>query len=131
MIHGCTPPWGWDGRPARRPFKRARLEGMKHKATVETMCASIGEGSSNIGRHQQLAMSMIRDGVENKAINAFASLGTFGKHECHIERDFHAWTRHLYGLKVDPYKLWVEVFRKGIELIMCICFFFSFMFIFV
>ena len=104
------PPMGWDGRPARRPFKRARLEGMEQKETVETMCASIGEGSSNIGPHQQLAMSMIRDGVENKAINTFASLGSFGKHNCNIERDFHAWTRHLYGMKVDPYKLWVEVF---------------------
>ena len=75
---------------------------MPVKHTVEHMIKSIGEGASNILPNQELAMSMLRDGILNVAVQAFASLGAFGRHSGHIERDFHRWTKHLYGFRVDP-----------------------------
>ena len=73
------------------------------------MIKSIGEGSCNILGNQDLALSMLEDGFTNIAVSNVASLGTYGKHSGHVERDFHRWTKHLYGLEIDPYFITVEV----------------------
>ena len=58
---------------------------------------------------KELADCMLRDSFSNVAVRCFASLGASGSQPSNAERDFHAWTRGLYGVHIDPYNLWVDV----------------------
>ena len=68
----------------------------------------IGSGKANISSVVSIAQSQRLDSLDmglklNPAIEAFASLGAFGKCPSHEERDLHRWLSGLHNLQLDVY----------------------------
>ncbi|CAE7832343.1 unnamed protein product [Symbiodinium sp. CCMP2592] len=76
---------------------------MPHSHAAEELLEMIGSGKSHVAHAQSLAVAMVRDGIPQEAVTAFASLGSFGAHESNAERDLHRWLRGLYGVTLEPY----------------------------
>ena len=71
----------------------------------------IASGKTNVAHAQGLAAAMVRDGIPQEAVTAFASLGSFGAHGSNAERDLHRWLRGLYGVTLEPYYIDVMLER--------------------
>lgn len=68
----------------------------------------IGSGKPNVSSVVSIAQSQRLDSLGvglklNPAIEAFASLGAFGKCPSHEERDLHRWLSGLHNLQLDVY----------------------------
>ena len=63
----------------------------------------IGSGKAHVAHAQNLAEAMVRDGIPQEAVSAFASLGSFGAHPSNAERDLHRWLQGIYGVSLEPY----------------------------
>lgn len=90
----------------RRPKSFRRREdysSMPHSHAAEELLEMIGSGKTNVAHAQGLAAAMVRDGIPQEAVTAFASLGSFGAHGSNAERDLHRWLRGLYGMTLEPY----------------------------
>ena len=74
----------------------------------------IGSGKTNVAHAQSLAAAMVRDGIPQEAIAAFASLGSFGAHASNAERDLHTWLRGIYGVTLEPYFISLMLERDDI-----------------
>ena len=55
------------------------------------------------------------------ANNSSASEGAHGKCSGNIERDFHRWTKGLYGMRAEPYHLWIDVHIPKADKVMPLC----------
>ena len=90
----------------RRPkcFRRRQdYSSMPHFHAADELLEMIGTGKTNVAHAQGLAAAMVRDGIPQEAVTAFASLGSFGAHGSNAERDLHRWLRGLYGVTLEPY----------------------------
>ncbi|CAK9069954.1 unnamed protein product [Durusdinium trenchii] len=70
----------------------------------------IGRGQLSVSAAVEIAQGISEDvDLPDGAIKAFASLGSNGDHPQNCERDLHRWLRNLYGFKLEPYKISVEL----------------------
>ena len=53
---------------------------MPYSHAAEELVDMIGSGKANMAHAQSLAAAMVRDGIPQEAVTAFASLGSFGAH---------------------------------------------------
>ena len=63
----------------------------------------IGTGRAHVSEVCELARSNLRDGLSAEALVAIGSLGSEGVHEANQERDLHKWLHSLFGMKLTPY----------------------------
>ena len=76
---------------------------MPYSHAAEELLDMIGSGKAHVAHAQNLAQAMVRDGIPQEAVSAFASLGSFGAHPSNAERDLHRWLRGIYGMSLEPY----------------------------
>ena len=82
---------------------------MHDSRMVDYIFDRIGRGAW-LSELQDMSMANVYDGCPSEAVQAFASLGRFGKCRKNIERDLHRWLRNLHGTQLEPYfvKLWLD-----------------------
>lgn len=93
------------------PRKRARFNDLPASRTLDHLLYSIGRGASYISEAEQFARATLADGFKSKAIASFASLGNWGKSSQNEERDLHKWAQQPFGLKLEPYNIWLDLER--------------------
>ena len=50
------------------------------------------------------------DGSTHEALLSLASLGNHGRQTANQERDLHRWLKNLWGLELETYGLWLELY---------------------
>lgn len=86
------------------------MEDYEPSRTVGTLSNMIGRGQLSVSAAVEIAQGISEDvDLPDGAIKAFASLGSNGDHPQNCERDLHRWLRNLYGFKLEPYKISVEL----------------------
>ena len=64
----------------------------------------LGNGKAHIRTLVKIAQAQVEDGGEPpEAIQAFASLGAFGRCPANEERDLHTWLKDLHGISLEVY----------------------------
>ena len=63
----------------------------------------ISRGRISVTGAVDLANCMLEDGMVNRAVDSFASLGANNRHPSNGERDFHRWLRDLFGFRLQTY----------------------------
>lgn len=63
----------------------------------------VGEGQTHVRTVVAIAQSQEQDQSALPAIQAWASLGNFGKSSKNEERDMHTWLRNLYNIQLEVY----------------------------
>ena len=69
----------------------------------------VGRGRLSVSGAVDLANAMVTDGMVHNAITTFASLGTSGQWSQNCERDMHVWLRDLFGFRLQPYTLLMDL----------------------
>ena len=84
----------------------------------------LGEGQASVAQLATLARALVKDGVPQEAILAFASLGGDGRYLSNQERDLHRWMRNLWGFDLEPYPylMWLQVWGLQAEIFSSGCF---------
>lgn len=86
------------------------MEDFDRSSTAARLTDLIGRGQVSVAAAAEIAGCVVRDhDVPNAALQAFASLGTDGKHPSNAERDLHRWLKNLYGLKIQSYTIHVPL----------------------
>lgn len=65
----------------------------------------IGSGQAHVRTVVSIAQAQMRDGEPPASIQAFASLGSFGRRNANEERDLHRWLKDLYNVSLEVYYL--------------------------
>lgn len=86
---------------------------MKQSKTVDTLLDLVGRGRIDVACATDVARAVLGDGVDHEAIQKLASLGAFGDCQSNAERDLHRWLCNLFGLKLQPYKVWIDLKDQG------------------
>ena len=63
----------------------------------------IGSGKAHVRTVVGIAQAQCKDGEPPLAVQAFASLGSFGRNNTKEERDLHVWLRNLHGINLEVY----------------------------
>ena len=88
---------------------------MPYSHAAEELVDMIGSGKANVAHAQSLAAAMVRDGIPQEAMTAFASLGSFGAHASNAERDLHRWLRGVYGVSLEPYFIEIMLETQDVD----------------
>lgn len=89
--------------------KRQRLETCATSRTCEKLLHMVSRGRISISGAIDLSNCMLEDGMVHQAVNSFASLGTNNKFPSNGERDFHRWLHDLFGFRLQPYSIWMNL----------------------
>lgn len=68
--------------------------------TVNKLLTLVGRGGSHVSVAHDIAQTVRNDGLDNPALAAFTSCGTFGINDQNTERDMQRWLRGLLGVSV-------------------------------
>ncbi|CAK9017522.1 unnamed protein product, partial [Durusdinium trenchii] len=94
--------------------KRQRLEDLERSNTVETLTSLVGRGQLHISAAAEIAQNIVKDTeFPPAALRAFASLGAAGDHPQNCERDLHRWLHNLFGVRLEPYKIHLDLQVDG------------------
>lgn len=63
----------------------------------------IGSGKTHVHTVVSIAQAQLLDGPAPEAIQAFASLGNFGRNSSKEERDLHTWMKNLHNIELEVY----------------------------
>lgn len=96
----CAKPSVWSLAHGR---KRKRIESCAKSQTCERLFEMIGRGRISVSGAVDLTNCLLEDGMLHDAVQNFASLGSNAKHLSNTERDFHTWIRDLFGFRLKPY----------------------------
>lgn len=94
---------------AARQAKHQKIEAMSHSHCVDSLLDLVGRGRVDISCATDVARAVLKDGVENDAVTKLASLGGFGSCQSNAERDLHRWLRNLFGLRLQPYNVYLDL----------------------
>lgn len=77
----------------------------------------IGSGRTSIASAADLSRACFKDlGSETpEAIQALASLGSWGNHSQNQERDLHTWVRKLHNFNLETYEVQCSLQAWGIK----------------
>lgn len=75
----------------------------------EPIQGMLGTGRARVSEVCELARANVRDGVESLVLSAFSSLGAGGAHQSNQERDLHKWLHSIYGVKLTPYRVTMDL----------------------
>ena len=90
--------------------KRQRLEDFEKSKTVDKLLDLVGRGHMSVTAACEVAGGVAEDhALPHAAVRAFASLGSEQKHPQNNERDLHRWVKNLYGLQLQPYKVFLDL----------------------
>ena len=78
---------------------------MLQSYTVECLLDLVGRGRIDIACCTDVARAILQDGIQHETVSKLASLGAFGKCQSNAERDLHTWMSNLFGLKLQPYEI--------------------------
>lgn len=73
--------------------------------TVNKLLTLVGRG----GSHVSVAHDIAQNGLDNPALAAFTSCGTFGINDQNTERDMQRWLRGLWGFQLEPYEIKLQL----------------------
>lgn len=80
------------------------MESYEPSQTVDKITDLIGRGKMSVAAACELAVGIVLDHkVPHGAVKAFSTLGGNGLHPQNSERDLHRWLKALYGFKLEPY----------------------------
>ncbi len=96
-----------------RSSKRRKIEEMSGSSTVDQILKLIGTGRIDIACATDIARAVMEDGVKNERIEKL-SLGNWGISQSNSERDLHTWLRNLFGLKLQPYTIDLDLKAWGV-----------------
>lgn len=85
------------------------MEALPHSNLCDVLLGKIGHGMMHVSDSVHLSRASTEDGNALEQVKMFATLGTSAKWETNYERDLHNWTRGLYNLKVQPYRLMLRL----------------------
>ena len=88
--------------------KRQRFESTTSE-TCTKLLHMITRGRISVTGAVDLANCMLEDGMVNRAVDSFASLGSNNKFPSNGERDFHRWLRDLFGFRLQTYTVWMDL----------------------
>ena len=69
----------------------------------------VSRGRISVSGAVDLTNCMVEDGMMHQAVESFASLGTNNKFPSNGERDFHRWLKDLFGFRLQPYSIWLNL----------------------
>lgn len=74
------------------------------------MQGMVGSGRASVSAVADLSRAMVNDvgGAAPQAVQAFASLGSWGANQHNQERDLHRWVHQLYGLAVETFEATIQ-----------------------
>ena len=77
---------------------------------METLTSLVGRGQLHISAAAEIAQNIVKDTeFPPAALRAFASLGAAGDHPQNCERDLHRWLHNLFGVRLEPYKIHLDL----------------------
>lgn len=97
------------GFPGRQPKRRRKIEEMQWSCTVDKLLSLVGRGRVDVSCATEIARAVLRDGVDNEAVRKLGSLGAFGSSASNAERDLHRWLSNLFGLRLQPYTVYLDM----------------------
>ena len=82
---------------------------MADSSTVDELLNLVGRGRIDISCATDIARAVMKDGVSSEKIDKLSSLGNYGLSQSNCERDLHTWLKNLFGLRVQPYKIFIDL----------------------
>lgn len=89
--------------------KRQKLDVCAESSTCYKLLNMASHGHISICGAVDLANSMVDDGMIHPAIENFATLGSQNQYPANAERDLHRWLRNLFGFRLQPYTVWMNL----------------------
>ena len=99
--------------PCCRNLKRRKIEEMNRSSTIDELLNLVGRGRIDITCATDIARAVMKDGVCNERVEKLSSLGNWGLSQSNCERDLHTWLRNLFGLRIQPYTIYVDLKAWG------------------
>ena len=86
------------------------MEDFEKSKTVDKLLDLVGRGHISVTAACEVAGGVAEDhALPHAAVRAFATLGSEQKHPQNNERDLHRWVKNLYGLQLQPYKVFLDL----------------------
>lgn len=90
--------------------RKRQLEDFEKSKTVDKLLDLVGRGHMSVTAACEVAGGVAEDhALPHAAVRAFESLGSEQKHPQNNERDLHRWVKNLYGLQLQPYKVFLDL----------------------
>jgi hypothetical protein len=82
---------------------------MAQSSTIDELLNLVGRGRIDITCATDIARAVMKDGVSNERVEKLSSLGNWGMSQSNCETDLHTWLRNLFGLRVQPYTIYIDL----------------------